>query len=74
MNSEGVYFYHLDAPNRPETGSIRFYNFASEQVRKIVSLNKPADGGLTVSPDGRWVLYSQRDQQGSDLMIVEEFE
>jgi hypothetical protein len=30
--------------------------------------------GLTVSPDGRWLLYSQVDgAPGSDLMLVENF-
>jgi hypothetical protein len=28
---------------------------------------------LTVSPDRHWVLFSQMDQQGSDLMLVENF-
>ena len=28
---------------------------------------------LTVSPDRHWVLFSRMDQQGSDLMLVENF-
>jgi len=27
----------------------------------------------TVSPDGRWILYAQLDQSGSDVMLVENF-
>ena len=30
-------------------------------------------GGLTVSPDGKWILYSLRQQSGSELMLVENF-
>jgi hypothetical protein len=30
--------------------------------------------GLAVSPDGRWLLYTQVDQSGSDIMPVENFE
>ena len=29
--------------------------------------------GLTVSPDGRTLLYDRWDQSGSDLMLVENF-
>jgi hypothetical protein len=30
-------------------------------------------GGLTLSPDGRWMLFTQMDQGGSELMLVENF-
>jgi hypothetical protein len=29
---------------------------------------------LAVSPDGRWILYDQLDQSGSDIMLVENFQ
>ena len=28
---------------------------------------------LTLSPDGRWLLFAQRDRSGSDIMLVENF-
>jgi hypothetical protein len=31
------------------------------------------DGDLAVSPDGRWILYSQVDGQGGDIMLVDHF-
>jgi hypothetical protein len=30
-------------------------------------------GGVSVSPDGRWILYTQFDQAGSELMLMENF-
>ena len=33
----------------------------------------PGSGGLTVSPDGRFVLFGQLGQSGSDLMLIENF-
>lgn len=29
--------------------------------------------GIVVSPDGRWLLYTQVDQSGSDIMLMENF-
>jgi hypothetical protein len=31
------------------------------------------DTALTVSPDGHWILYTQLDQSGSNLMLVENY-
>jgi hypothetical protein len=39
-------------------------------------MEKPAltsDGGLAVSPDSQWLLYTQLDNSGSDIMIVNDF-
>jgi len=53
--------------------SIQFLNTTTGKIRRIASFEKPVGGGLAVSPDRRWILYSQLDQGGSDLMLVENF-
>jgi dipeptidyl aminopeptidase/acylaminoacyl peptidase len=68
---DGIYFI----PRRdPKPGdSIQFLNTATGTIQRIASPEKPAGGGLTVSPDRRRILYAQVDQGGSDLMLVENF-
>jgi Tol biopolymer transport system component len=67
----GIYF--IARSESAAGSSIQFFNFANERIRPIAAIEKPVDLGLTVSPDGRWILYSQLDQGGSDLMLVENF-
>ncbi len=47
-------------------------------VRQAVrTLPKPPmreDSGFAVAPDGTWMLYSQADQSGSDIFLVEHFQ
>lgn len=68
---DGIYF----VPKRePKSGdSIQFLNTTTRNIRRIATIEKPADFGLTVSPDRRWILYTQADQAGSDLMLVKDF-
>ncbi|HST10288.1 MAG TPA: protein kinase [Terriglobales bacterium] len=71
----GVFF----VPDREITASssIRFLSFATNKIRPVATFNKPLDtpalGGMSVSPDGGWILYTQFDQAGSELMLVENF-
>ena len=73
---QGIYF--IQAPDRDDSDRsylLRFLDFASERVETIHSLPPGVRVfvGLTVSPDGRSILYTQVDQSQSDLMLVENF-
>src|SRR5262249_14928681 len=52
---------------------LQFFNFATRKTETIAKLERPSMGSLTVSPDGKTILYAQLDQLGSDLMLVENF-
>ncbi len=71
----GLYF----VPQKAEAAmSIQFLDFETGQIKPVANLEKRLrlDGnsaGLAVSPDGRWILYSQLEQSGSELMLVENF-
>jgi Tol biopolymer transport system component/DNA-binding winged helix-turn-helix (wHTH) protein len=68
--NDGIYFI-------PESGadrkfSIQFLNIATGKVKTVAPISSPMEG-LSVSPDGRSLLFSQNDEAGSDLMLVENF-
>jgi Tol biopolymer transport system component len=68
--NKGIYF--IPRPDSAGRYSIQFFDFATKKNRSVTTIESPG-GYLSVSPDGRWFLYSQVDQQGSDLMLVENF-
>jgi len=67
---EGIFFRpgHADG-----IWSLRFFSFRTEATTLVAPIEGTADVGLSVSPDGRHILYSQSDQQNSELMLVEKF-
>jgi Tol biopolymer transport system component len=72
ISNEGIYF--VTRPNATGTSSLQFFSFAAGKIKEIAEIMKRVSTGLTVSPDGRWILYSQMDQGGGDLMLVENFQ
>ena len=68
----GIYFYAYKDGN----AEIDLLDLPTSRVRRISTLDKPPApwlGGLSVSPDGKWFLYSRLDETASDLMLVENF-
>lgn len=73
VQDDGIYFVAPVASARP---AIKFFSFATHAVAQLGVLDRdPLQGapGLTISPDGRWLLYAQVDQSVSDLMLVQNF-
>jgi hypothetical protein len=56
--------------------SIDFLDFSTGRINEIVKLENELilfTPNVTVSPDGRHLIYSQVGQASSDIMLVENF-
>lgn len=66
---QGVYFASSESV-------IEFFNHAAGKAAPVATVEKRLTRGvpgLAVSPDRRWMLYAQIEQQGSDIMLMENF-
>ena len=75
LTGQGICFFDFSGS---DGGDLKFYNFATGKVTLLRGLSKDIrvgtrDAALTVSPDDQWILYTQLDQSGSSLMLVENF-
>ncbi|HSE33174.1 MAG TPA: LpqB family beta-propeller domain-containing protein [Pyrinomonadaceae bacterium] len=69
----GIYFVNTKARPRP---TIEFFNFATGQTTRITAIEKELElvfPSLSISPDGRKILYVQVDRRESDIMLMENF-
>ena len=64
----GIYFISADSPR-----SVQYFDFATRQVRQVFEADTDFNSGLSVSSDGRWILYSQNDKVNGDIMLVDHF-
>ncbi len=69
LTPKGIYYY-----SRGPHEVLQFFDFATGKSRTLLTPEKPPNIGLSVSPDGHWLLYSQMDREaGSNLMLVDNF-
>ena len=71
ISTDGIYFIPPPSLKTPRDYTIEFLRFASGKIETFARLEKPPFIGMAGSPDGRWLLYTQTDQAGCDLMLVE---
>jgi Tol biopolymer transport system component len=69
--AKGIYFISRQGA----TLAIRFLRFDTNKISTVAGFEKRLflGPGLTVSPDGKWLLYSQYEQLGTELTLVENF-
>ncbi len=74
--AEGIYF--IDGGNQAyaassRENSLKFYRFATATTEKVADIKLNPNGGLSVSPDGRYALMALGDWEVCDLKLVENF-
>ncbi len=67
---DGVYFV---PPSKGADYSLHFLRFATGAVEPIHDIERQPVGTMSVSPDGRSILYAQWEKLESDIMLVENF-
>jgi Tol biopolymer transport system component len=71
----GIYFFDFQVPPG-EPKLVKFYSFKSRKVLRAGTVEPTASvdfSGISVSPDGRWLLYSQIASISSDLVLLDHF-
>jgi Tol biopolymer transport system component len=72
---EGIYYLNVRAPGGPAIELLEFANGRSRSIARLAdSYRKDLfPGGLTVSPDGRRIVYSLGSRSVTNIMLVENF-
>jgi Tol biopolymer transport system component len=75
VTSEGIY-YLVTATGSGARTLVRFYSFKTGKTNEAGTVEGAVSldfSGISVSPDGRWLLYSHIAEISSDLMMVDHF-
>ena len=72
MSRHGIYF--IDHPEPQGPGALFFLRFGNHNPERLAAIEKPlalGDSAFALSPDERVVLYTQVDQSGSDINLMQ---
>lgn len=73
LTADEIVFIGQATSVRP--AAIRAYRIATKHMRSVSALTEVfsdrGDIGVSVSPDSRWVLYSQLDRSGSNVIVAD---
>jgi len=69
-SDDGIYWLNVEAAPRP---AVDFLRFDDARNTRVVTPKGSYDLGsqFSVSPDGRWLVFSQADYKASDLMMLD---
>jgi Tol biopolymer transport system component len=76
MSRSGIYFADFEVA-RELPRPVKFFSFQSRQITQVGTVENTVwwtnTPGFTISPDGRWLLYSSLESTDADLMLVDNF-
>jgi Tol biopolymer transport system component len=72
VTTHGVYF--MRATSWLEHHSLAYLDLSTGKVKTLLNASGRLFVGLTISPDDRWVAFSQTDSMGANLIAVDDFE
>jgi hypothetical protein len=64
----GVYFYPAE-----DFKTFSYFDFATRRVHPVFKITGGSFFGLSVSSDGRYILYALMDKGRSNIMLVDGF-
>lgn len=70
---DGIYF--VDPSGRAP--ALKYLNLTANHAQQLATLGTAlvvGPRGLTVSPDGHWILFTREDLSFSDIMLIEDFQ
>jgi Tol biopolymer transport system component/DNA-binding winged helix-turn-helix (wHTH) protein len=70
LGRNGIYFLDFECCSN---ATIEFFEFATHKITPIWTLTKSPGFGLSMSADGRSILYVQNEFQQSNIMLVKNF-
>jgi len=72
VTTSGIYFAGSPDP-ASGTAPLKLYRFADGKTVELGHFDKPLSLHLSVSPDEKWLLYTQLDGSVDDVVLIENF-
>ena len=74
LTRDGIYYSPATSRVYQGANQIRYFDFSTAKSQLLAEVNGAIGNGMSVSPDGRSLLFTLAGPRQSDLMLIEGFE